>query len=136
MWFIYGLFGIVVGAIGGVIVASAMAASKYQQQPPLPPPEPKTFGLVELERVKNVLGGLSFADAKVVKVATAVAEMEFTALDEIADAKDSLLISTDNLNYEIEQAKAQIASAQVSVEKNNARNTELLALANAFAGTD
>jgi hypothetical protein len=127
---------LIVGVFLGVFIASLMVASKYQQQPPLPPAEPKTFGLAELERVKNVLGGLSFTDAKVVKVATAVAEMEFTALDEIANNRDDLASNTGTKNMYIETYRRQITEAESAIAANTARDTELASLADAFAGTN
>ncbi len=120
----------------GLISAGAILGYKLAPKPKpvvvLPPTPPKTFGLVQLEKVKAALGVLSSADAKVVKVAVAVGELEFTALDEIADNQIDLADSTASRRHDIEEYKAMINSANVVIQANTARDAELIELAGAF----
>jgi len=127
MWYFAALFA---GAVLGGFIMSLLAASKTKPVPPTP--KPKKFGLTALEKVKTTLGGLSSADAKVVKVAVAVGELEFTALDEIESSRADLAARTESRRKEIADLESEIVLAKMVIKTNNDRTAELVDLAGAF----
>jgi hypothetical protein len=124
---------LVVGVLVGVVVTALMSASKFPPMPHLPPPEPKTFGLVEAEVVKKQLGGLSPLQAMAMKVAVTVSGMAFTVLDEASALRDRLADNSRSKRENIALLRQEIAEEEDTIVKNDARDAELNTLTGAFA---
>lgn len=127
MLFFYGLGALVLVFLGFVI------GQKTAPKPaPAPAPAPKTFGLSQVEAVRDALGGLSHDQAAAAKVAAVVVGMEDRVEVDIDAERADLTRRADKRRLEIEHAKASIAQAEASIAAARARDDQLVGVAEAF----
>ncbi len=122
------LVALVVGAIPGVRVF----APKLEPPQPPPPAEPKHFGLWSVEAVRSELGGLSPTDGKVIRIAVAVAGMEWTLPDDVANARTTLAQCIAERKGDIKDLEVEIGEARAQIQVAETRDAEVAAVAAAF----
>lgn len=128
MLFIIGLlFAVVIGLVLGRLTAP--------EPKPAPAPAPKRFGLEEAEAVSKQLGGMTPTQATAAAVAAMVGGMDYTVAEDVKATRAELAGETGKQNQRINSLRSQIRTAEGVIAANNARDTEVSTLGQAFGVT-